>query len=108
MSNEYIITYDEDGNEKTLGQIVRCKNCVNWALFNRLNEFSIGVQHGICKRDLCIMYGLITTEEFFCPYGEKKKEDQIGCYIRRLCLEENANFTCDQCGFKNVCDEKEE
>ena len=55
--NEWIVTYDDDGEELVKGQIVRCKDCKYWN----------GETKG-CVRNPCVEPW---RKNDFCSYGER-------------------------------------
>ena len=61
MRNEYIITYDDDGNEITLGTVVRCKDC------KHSTEYSD-------KQLDCKWFDTLVFPNDFCSNGKRRSE----------------------------------
>lgn len=64
MNEEFIIAYNEDGDEMHLGFLTRCKDCLCFTQFKNDDE-------GICK---------ITWEQyhkdFYCAYAERRTTNE--------------------------------
>lgn len=57
---EWIVYYDDDGNEITKGQLIRCKDCKHKYIEDMVWSCPFGLPGG---------------PEFFCLYGAKGESD---------------------------------
>lgn len=60
---EYIVLEDERGYEKTLGELIRCKDCVYYSPLRK------GSKAGTCPLSKWVVNG-----EHYCSWAERKEE----------------------------------
>lgn len=70
--NEWIVTYDDDGEELVKGQIVRCKDCKYFELnhIEHVDGIPLILAHQICTR---WGNGCKTDDEGYCFMGERRE-----------------------------------